>query len=69
MWSKPATTSNYARKAVFVSAIGFGLDGFDLLIISFALPGIIVSFHLSAVRAGWFSFGCRTTCRKALAWD
>lgn len=55
MWSKPATTNNYARKAVLVSAIGFGLDGFDLLIISFALPGIIASFHLTEVKAGWLA--------------
>ncbi|MCV7199470.1 MFS transporter [Mycobacterium angelicum] len=55
MWSRRATTSNYARKAILVSALGFGLDGFDLLIISFALPGIIASFHLSTVKAGWLA--------------
>lgn len=42
----------YGRKAVFASAIGYGLDGFDLLILSFALSGIIASFGLSNVQAG-----------------
>ncbi|WP_314146479.1 MFS transporter [uncultured Leifsonia sp.] len=43
--------ANYARKAVFASAIGYGLDGFDLLILSFALSGIIASFQLSDPQA------------------
>jgi benzoate transport len=42
----------YGRKAVFASAIGYGLDGFDLLILSFALSGIIATFHLTDVQAG-----------------
>lgn len=52
-----ATTSapRYQRKALFAAAIGYGLDGFDLLILSFALSGIIASFGLSDVRAGSLS--------------
>lgn len=42
----------YGRKAVFASAIGYGLDGFDLLILSFALSGIIATFQLTDVEAG-----------------
>ncbi|OFI38496.1 MFS transporter [Arthrobacter sp. SW1] len=42
----------YGRKAVLASAIGYGLDGFDLLILSFALGGIITSFNLTDAQAG-----------------
>ena len=42
----------YARKAVFAAAIGYGLDGFDLLILSFALTGITASFNLTDPQAG-----------------
>ncbi|MFH5879409.1 MFS transporter [Arthrobacter sp. NA-172] len=42
----------YGRKAVFASAIGYGLDGFDLLILSFALSGIIATFHITDTEAG-----------------
>ncbi|GAA1410315.1 putative metabolite transport protein [Glutamicibacter uratoxydans] len=51
--SPPAEKSDkYARKAVFAAAIGYGLDGFDLLILSFALTGITASFGLSNPQAG-----------------
>jgi benzoate transport len=42
----------YGRRAVFASAVGYGLDGFDLLILSFALGGIITSFGIDDVQAG-----------------
>lgn len=45
----------YQRKALFAAAVGYGLDGFDLLILSFALSGIITSFGLSDVQAGSLS--------------
>src|SRR6476620_5292043 len=48
----PPPDPKYARKAVFASAIGYGLDGFDLLILSFALSGIIATFHISDTEAG-----------------
>ncbi|MHB1171208.1 MAG: MFS transporter [Lacisediminihabitans sp.] len=44
--------SRYGRKAVVASAIGYGLDGFDLLILGFALTGIIAEFHISNAQAG-----------------
>lgn len=47
-----AEEKKYGRKAVFASAIGYGLDGFDLLILSFALSGIIATFGLTDVQAG-----------------
>lgn len=43
------------RKAVLASAIGYGLDGFDLLILSFALSGIIASFGLGNTEAGFLN--------------
>ncbi|RBP66104.1 benzoate transport [Brevibacterium sanguinis] len=45
----------YRVKALFAAAVGYGLDGFDLLILSFALSGIIVSFGLTDVQAGSLS--------------
>lgn len=59
--STPLTTTDtaanrgYRRKALFAAAVGYGLDGFDLLILSFALSGIIASFGLSEVEAGSLS--------------
>lgn len=45
----------YARKAVVAASVGYGLDGFDLLILSFALSGIITSFGISETSAGWLT--------------
>lgn len=59
--STPLTTTDdskargYPRTALFAAAVGYGLDGFDLLILSFALSGIIASFGLSDVEAGSLS--------------
>ena len=49
------TDDSYARKAVLASAIGYGLDGFDLLILSFALTGIIAAFGITDTQAGLFT--------------
>ncbi|MEY8570196.1 MULTISPECIES: MFS transporter [Brevibacterium] len=59
--STPLTTTDdskargYRRTALFAAAVGYGLDGFDLLILSFALSGIIASFGLSDIEAGSLS--------------
>ncbi|MGO3022940.1 MAG: MFS transporter [Brevibacterium sp.] len=59
--STPLTTTDdsddrgYRRRALVAAAVGYGLDGFDLLILSFALSGIIASFGLSDVAAGSLS--------------
>jgi benzoate transport len=45
----------YARKAVFASAVGYALDGFDNLILSFCLAAITVTFALSTAQAGLLS--------------
>ncbi|MEU7483893.1 MFS transporter [Streptomyces sp. NPDC042319] len=47
-----ATTDAYARKAVLASAVGYGLEGFDLLILSFALSAITAGLHLGPAQAG-----------------
>ncbi|KAA9393148.1 MFS transporter [Kocuria coralli] len=47
--------SPYGRKAVFASSIGYGLDGFDLLILSFALSGIIATFEITDTQAGFLT--------------
>jgi benzoate transport len=51
---RPAETSlsGYARKAVLASSIGYALDGFDLLILGFALPSISVALGLDKTEAG-----------------
>ncbi|QAY58566.1 MFS transporter [Microbacterium protaetiae] len=50
--SEDRAERSYTRKAIFAAALGYGLDGFDLLILSFALSGIIASFSLSDAQAG-----------------
>ncbi len=43
---------HYAGKAVFSAAIGHALDGLDLMILSFALSGIIATFGVDNTTAG-----------------
>lgn len=45
----------YGKKAVFAAALGYGLDGFDLLILSFALAGIMSTFNIEKTQAGWLT--------------
>ena len=47
-----AADPGYAPRAVFAAAVGYGLDGFDLLILSFALSGIVATFSISDTAAG-----------------
>ena len=42
----------YAWRTVAASAVGYGLDGFDLLILGFALTAITSDLRLSTVQAG-----------------
>ncbi|ASL48650.1 Putative niacin/nicotinamide transporter NaiP [Burkholderia sp. AD24] len=48
----PQATSRYAWKVLAGSAIGYAMDGFDLLILGFMLPAISVALHLGAQQAG-----------------
>ncbi|MEV4596750.1 MFS transporter [Amycolatopsis sp. NPDC049253] len=50
----PATkaSTRYARKAVFASSLGYAMDGFDLLILGFALSAISGDLGLGGAEAG-----------------
>lgn len=50
--SLPQQNENYAKKAVLASAVGYALDGFDLLILGFILSAISVSLGLTTTEAG-----------------
>ena len=45
----------YGKKAVLGAAVGYAMDGFDLLIIGFALTAITATFGLSDTQAGSLS--------------
>ncbi len=42
----------YAWKALAGSAIGYAMDGFDLLILGFILPAVTAALHLSTAQGG-----------------
>src|ERR1700734_4456897 len=42
----------YAMKALVASAIGYAMDGFDLLILGFMLRAISADLHLTPPQAG-----------------
>src|SRR3954466_14879555 len=42
-----AETDGNARKALFASAVGYAMDGFDLLILGFIMRAIVADLHLS----------------------
>ncbi|MFZ8420374.1 hypothetical protein ACO1MI_13775, partial [Staphylococcus aureus] len=44
-------TDSNARKAMWGSAIGYAMDGFDLLILGFMLNAISGDLHLTTVQA------------------
>ncbi len=46
---------SYGRKAVIGAAVGYGLDGFDLLVLSFALSAIITEFGISQAQGGFLT--------------
>ncbi len=43
---------SYAKKALLASAVGYAMDGFDLLILGFILSAVSAGLHLSAAQAG-----------------
>lgn len=47
-----AGPTTYGKKAVFASAVGYAMDGFDLLILGFAIAAITGTFALSTTAAG-----------------
>ena len=48
----PIDVDSYARKAVVASAVGYAMDGFDLLILSFILVPVSAALHLTQPEAG-----------------
>jgi len=48
----PSKLTAYARAALFASAVGYAMDGFDLLILGFMLPAIALELHLSPAQGG-----------------
>jgi len=48
----PPKLTAYARAALFASAVGYAMDGFDLLILGFMLPAIALELHLSPAQGG-----------------
>jgi benzoate transport len=48
----PAQTSAYAWRALAGAALGYAMDGFDLLILGFMLPAITKGLHLSTQQGG-----------------
>jgi MFS family permease len=48
----PGTRPGYAARALLASALGYAMDGFDLLILGFMLPAIAADLHLSSTQAG-----------------
>lgn len=49
---RPAQTPGYAWKALAGSAIGYAMDGFDLLILGFMLPAISAALALTPSQSG-----------------
>ncbi len=45
-------TDSFARKALLASAVGYAMDGFDLLILGFMLRAISTDLHLTPPQAG-----------------
>lgn len=47
-----ARVDAYARKALIASNVGYAMDGFDLMILSFMLPAVVVGLSLTSSEAG-----------------
>ena len=48
---QPREVNPYARKALIASVVGYAMDGFDLLILSFMLPAVVIGLHLTPTRS------------------
>ncbi len=49
---KASDMKHYSGMAIFSAAVGHALDGLDLMILSFALSGIIATFGIDNTTAG-----------------
>ncbi len=48
-------TSSSERRALTASFLGYGLDGFDLMMYSFIIPSLLRVWHLSNAQAGYIA--------------
>lgn len=48
----PSHNPAYATRALWASAVGYAMDGFDLLILGFILPAIAADLSLSSAQSG-----------------
>jgi len=48
----PTEVDVYARKALVASALGYAMDGFDLLLLGFILAPLSAALHLTSAQAG-----------------
>ena len=44
--------TDYARKALIASNVGYAMDGFDLIVLSFMLPTVSAALNLTKSEAG-----------------
>jgi benzoate transport len=47
-----APADDYARKALIASNVGYAMDGFDLIVLSFMLPAVSAALNLTKSEAG-----------------
>ena len=50
--AQPTAVNSYSWKALTGSAVGYAMDGFDLLILGFMLSAISADLHLTPGQAG-----------------
>ena len=59
MWLQ--STSASERRALLATYLGYGLDGFDLMIYSFVIPTLLTLWSMSKAQAGYIATGALIT--------
>ena len=59
MWLQ--STSASERRALLATYLGYGLDGFDLMIYSFIIPTLLTLWSMSKAQAGYIASGALIT--------
>jgi MFS family permease len=59
MWLQ--STSASERRVLFATYLGYGLDGFDLMIYSFVIPTLLTLWSMSKAQAGYIATGALIT--------
>src|SRR5579859_3485055 len=68
------TTTADERRALLATYLGYGLDGFDLMIYSFMIPSLLTLWGMSAAEAGHIASGALITsalgggCARGSIW-